>query len=141
MPYKIGITIKSLYLDEKTRHKTVCAKSLRSCLTLCDPMAWSPPSSSVHGILQARILEWVAISLNGRNIKKMQAQALGFRSLQLTHSLNGAGEHREDRQAPCDLCCQVPRLSLSDRHIPDSHPSESIRAFHRFKPPQGKHEG
>jgi len=31
------------------------------CLTLCDPMNYSPPGSSVHGILQARILEWVAI--------------------------------------------------------------------------------
>ena len=31
------------------------------CLTLCDPMDWSPPGSSVHGIFQARILEWVAI--------------------------------------------------------------------------------
>ena len=33
----------------------------QSCLTLCDPMDGSPPGSSVHGILQARILEWVAI--------------------------------------------------------------------------------
>ena len=33
----------------------------QSCLTLCDPMDWSPPGSSVHGILQARILERVAI--------------------------------------------------------------------------------
>ena len=31
------------------------------CLTLCDPIDCSPPDSSVHGILQARILEWVAI--------------------------------------------------------------------------------
>ena len=31
------------------------------CLTLCDPMDCSPPGSSVHGILQARILEWVAM--------------------------------------------------------------------------------
>ena len=38
-------------------------KSL-SCLTCCDPMYYSPPGSSVHGILQARILEWVAISLS-----------------------------------------------------------------------------
>ena len=37
------------------------AKSLQSCLTLCDPMDNSPPGSSVHGILQARILEWVAV--------------------------------------------------------------------------------
>ena len=34
----------------------------QSCLTLCDPMDCSPPGSSLHGILQARILEWVAIS-------------------------------------------------------------------------------
>ena len=37
------------------------AKSLQLCLTLCDPIDGSPPGSSVHGILQARILEWVAI--------------------------------------------------------------------------------
>ena len=34
----------------------------QSCLTLCDPMNCSPPGSSIHGIFQARILEWVAIS-------------------------------------------------------------------------------
>ena len=33
----------------------------QSCLTLCNPMACRPPGSSVHGILQARILEWVAM--------------------------------------------------------------------------------
>ena len=39
-------------------------KLLSLCLTLCDPMDCSLPGSSVHGILQARILEWVAISLS-----------------------------------------------------------------------------
>ena len=39
----------------------VCAKSLQSCLTLCDPVDCSPPGSSVRGILQARILERVAM--------------------------------------------------------------------------------
>ena len=38
-----------------------CAQSLQSCLTLCDTIHHSPPASSVHGILQARILEWVAM--------------------------------------------------------------------------------
>ena len=38
----------------------MCAKSLRLGLTLCDPMDCSLPGSSVQGILQARILEWVA---------------------------------------------------------------------------------
>ena len=37
---------------------------VQSCLTLCDPMDCSPPGSSVHGISQARILEWVAISFS-----------------------------------------------------------------------------
>ena len=39
----------------------VHAQSLQSCLTLCNPMDYSPPDSSVHGILQARILQWVAM--------------------------------------------------------------------------------
>ena len=38
----------------------VCAKSLPSCSTLCDPVDCSPTGSSVHEILQARILEWMA---------------------------------------------------------------------------------
>ena len=43
------------------------AKSLQSCLTLCDPMDGSPPGSPVPGILQARVLEWgaIAFSTNG----------------------------------------------------------------------------
>ena len=42
----------------------VCVGSSQSCLTLCDPKDCSLPGSSVHGILQARILEWVAISFS-----------------------------------------------------------------------------
>ena len=41
------------------------AKSLQSCPTLCDPIDGSPPGSPVPGILQARTLEWVAISFSG----------------------------------------------------------------------------
>ena len=40
------------------------AKSLQSCLTLCDPIDDIPPGSPVPGILQARTLEWVAISFS-----------------------------------------------------------------------------
>ena len=42
--------------------RTAIAKSLQSCPTLCDPIDGSPPGSPVSGILQARTLEWVAIS-------------------------------------------------------------------------------
>ena len=43
---------------------TAAAKSLQSCPTLCDPKDGSPPGFPVHGILQARILEWAAISFS-----------------------------------------------------------------------------
>ena len=42
----------------------MCAKSLQSCLTLCNPMDYSLPAFSVHGISQARILKWVAVSFS-----------------------------------------------------------------------------
>ena len=45
----------------------VCVLVTQLCLTLCDPMDRSPPGSSVHGILQARILEWVAIPFSKRS--------------------------------------------------------------------------
>ena len=37
----------------------------QSCPTLCDPMDCSPPGSSIHGVFQARVLEWGAIALSG----------------------------------------------------------------------------
>ena len=44
------------------RNQVLKVLAAQSCLTLCNPMDCSPPGSSVYGILQARILEWVAIS-------------------------------------------------------------------------------
>ena len=43
----------------------VRAELLQSCPTLCDPMDYSLPGSSIHGIFQARILEWIAIVFSG----------------------------------------------------------------------------
>ena len=51
----------SYEVESKCSLLCVQAQSLQLCLTLCDPMDYNPPGSSVHGILQARILEWVAI--------------------------------------------------------------------------------
>ena len=50
----------------KEEMKTMCSVA-QSCLTLCDPMDYSLPGSSVHGISQARILEWVTISSSRRS--------------------------------------------------------------------------
>ena len=49
---------------KKAKSVTAAAKSLQSCPTLCDPIDGSPPGSAIPGILQARILEWVAISFS-----------------------------------------------------------------------------
>ena len=63
--------LPSLKLLLKTTHFTfpgalyaAAAKLLQSCPTLCDPIDGSPPGSPVPGILQARTLEWVAISFS-----------------------------------------------------------------------------
>ena len=54
--------IKNVASEEE--YAAAAAKLLQSCPILCDPIDGSPPGSSVPGILQARILEWVAISFS-----------------------------------------------------------------------------
>jgi len=54
----------SMNIEISVLHTTATAKSLQSCPTLCDPIEGSPPGSPVPGILQARTLEWVAISFS-----------------------------------------------------------------------------
>ena len=58
-------------LDEKAA-AAAAAKLLQSCRTLCDPIDGRPLGSSVPGILQARILEWVAISFKQEFIKSLE---------------------------------------------------------------------
>ena len=73
----------------------MCAKSLQLCPTLCDPVDCGLPGSSVHGILQARILEWVAMPFlqgifptQGSNSHLMHWKA---DSLLLSHQGNSTG--------------------------------------------------
>ena len=62
----------------------VAAKSLQSCLTLCDPIDGSPPGSPVPGILQARTLEWVAISFSNAWKWKVKVKSLSHVQLLVT---------------------------------------------------------
>ena len=55
---------KSKWMFSLLKSNAAAAKSLQLCPTLCDPIDGSPLGSSVPGILQARILEWVAISFS-----------------------------------------------------------------------------
>ena len=49
----------------------------QSCLTLSDPMDCSPPGSSVHGIFQARVLEWGAIAFSEPMLKEINTDYIG----------------------------------------------------------------
>ena len=63
--------------DLACRHAAAAAaKSLQSCPTLCNPMDCSPPGFSVHGILQARTLEWAAISFSNALKWKVKVKSL-----------------------------------------------------------------
>ena len=55
---------RNLSPPKRINNCTAAAKSLQSCLTLCDPRDGGPPVSPIPGILQARTLEWVAISFS-----------------------------------------------------------------------------
>ena len=54
-------------IENKSAVKQNCCLVAQSCLTHCDPMDCSPPGFSVHGILQARILEWVVMPSSRRS--------------------------------------------------------------------------
>ena len=58
--------IKFKFIEKHAGYVAAAAKLLQSCPTLCGPIDGSPSGSSVPGILQARTLEWVAISFSSR---------------------------------------------------------------------------
>ena len=71
------MTFKIYILSAAERVASVtAAKSLQSCSTLCNPMDGSPPGSPVPGILQARTLEWVAISFSNTWKWKVKVKSL-----------------------------------------------------------------
>ena len=65
-PPSAVVGLRSDFYPFRCRDIVVAAKSLQSCPTLCDPIDSSPPGFPVPGILQARTLEWVAISFSDK---------------------------------------------------------------------------
>ena len=65
----------------RNTHTTTTTKLLQSCPTLCDPIDSSPPGSAIPGILQARTLEWVAISFS--NAWKWKVKVMSLSRVQL----------------------------------------------------------
>ena len=106
----------------------VCAQSLQSRPTLCDPVDCSPPGSSVHGIFQARVLEWRAIAFsraNPREYRIVRTHTKGTTVIQHLASPNTSSTP-----------CRTPHLnnkqnkntnqitSIQDYHLTPSCPSE-----------------
>ena len=100
------------------------AKSLQSCLTLCDPIDGSPPGSSIHGIFQARVLEWVTMpSSRGSSQPRDQTQvsciASGFLTLRamrealICKQVHRKGKEEAEEKEENDKI-QIKRQSVSD---------------------------
>ena len=81
LPQK-GILIVSIFIVT-----AATAKSLQSCLTLCNPIDGSSPGSPVPGILQARTLEWVAISFSMHESEKRKSSRSVVSNPQRSHGL------------------------------------------------------
>ena len=75
--YSLLILMNHFAVHQELTQHGVCAKSLQSCPTLCHSTDYSPPGSSVHGVLQARMLEWVAMP-SSRASSRPRDQALIF---------------------------------------------------------------
>ena len=83
-----------------------CCLVTQSCPTLCDPMDCSPPGSSVHGIFQARILEWVVISFSrglpkpGIKTAPLTSPSLTADSLPLSHLGGPSPSYASEEKVP-----------------------------------------
>ena len=66
-------------------NRAAAAKSLQSCPTLSDPMDCSPPGSSIHGIFQARVLEWGAIAFS--EVTGLLSAKAGIQDLRLDRTV------------------------------------------------------
>ena len=78
-PVLLGIltSLLSMLILSSNWHAAAAAKLLQSCPTLCDPTDSSPPGAPISGILQARTLEWVAISFPNAWKWKVKVKLLG----------------------------------------------------------------
>ena len=81
------------WVNSSSPAAAAAAKLLQSCLTLCNPIDSSPPGSAVPGILQARTLEWVAISFSNAWKWKVKVKLLPTRGDPMDCSPPGSSIH------------------------------------------------
>ena len=116
----------------KRKQPCLCAQSLQSCLTLCDPMIGSLPGSSVHGILQARTLEWVAMpSSRGSSQSRDQTQISCIAGGFFTTEPPGKPKTSIQIVKPC--CYHAPKKFTSrEALLIHAEISNNILGFHSF---------
>ena len=94
---------KEIKKERRKKRKERKSEVVQLCLSLCDPVDCSPPGSSVHGVLQARILEWVAIGI-GAQSSALQADTLPGESLLSTSAANPHIKKQNIRTLETPLC-------------------------------------
>ena len=93
---KIPMMVILIIVNNYVHYAAAAAKSLQSCPTLCDPIDGNPPGSPVPGILQARTLEWVAISFSNAWKWKVKVKSLNrVRLFTIITQLNGEPWRRQ----------------------------------------------
>ena len=112
------------------------AKSLQSCLTLCDPIDSSPPSSPIPGVLQARTLKWVAISFSNAWKWKVKVKSLSrvrLLATPWTAAYQAPPSMGFSRQ---EYCSGVPLPSLNGPAVPPKFVSLFSHRLPGWTPPQ-----
>ena len=98
----------------------VCAKLLQLCLTLCDPEDCSLPGSSVRGILQARILDWVAISSSRGSFQLKDQTCVFYVSCINRHVLYQKHHLGSPKIVPKHMECKAHQFSLRNLDLDSS---------------------
>ena len=113
--------------------------STQSCLTLWDPMEWSLSGSSVHGILQARILEWAAISFS-RGDQETQVSCIAGRFFTIW-ATREAVSCMSSSQKPCEVfsSVQFSRPVMSDSLQPMDCSTPGFPVHHQLPEPAQTH--
>ena len=116
-------------------NRDVCAQSLQSCPTLCDTMERTPPDSSGHGILQARILEWVAgppagdLPNQGIKPKSLKSPALAVRFITASSTCDRDGRGFRTKTMPEEVVENFPVANSNRRGTHYEHRQLKLRVW------------
>ena len=126
--------VSPLWLGQNSSLPAAAAKSLQSCPTLCDPIDSSPLGPTIPGILQARTLEWVAISFSNAWKWKMKVKSLSRVRLLVTPwtAAHQASPFMGFSRQECWSGVPLPSPSPIPTQIPDLHLPVSLTAATLF---------